>query len=57
MQLSGLPCCPADAVQEIKAVSTYISPYKGGEGCVREVVEKVMKLRGDWNEDSSVRAQ
>jgi 3-deoxy-D-manno-octulosonate 8-phosphate phosphatase (KDO 8-P phosphatase) len=57
MQLIGLPCCPADAVQEIKAISTYISPYKGGEGCVREVVEKVMKLRGDWNEDSSVRAQ
>lgn len=57
MQLIGLPCCPADAVPEIKSISTYISPYKGGEGCVREVVEKVMKLRGDWNEDSSVRAQ
>ena len=57
MPLTGLPCCPADAVQEIKAISTYISPFKGGEGCVRDVLEKVMKLRGDWNEDSLVRAQ
>ncbi len=48
MQLCGLPCCPADAVQEIKAVSKYISPISGGRGCVRDVVEKVLKLRGDW---------
>jgi len=48
MQLCGLPCCPADAVAEIKGVSKYISPVKGGEGCVRDVVEKVLKLNGDW---------
>lgn len=57
MTLTCLPCCPADAVQEIKAIASYISPYKGGEGCVRDVLEKVMKLRGDWNEDSAIRAQ
>ena len=48
MQLCGLPCCPADAVDEIKEVARYISPSKGGEGCVRDVVEKVLKLNGDW---------
>jgi 3-deoxy-D-manno-octulosonate 8-phosphate phosphatase (KDO 8-P phosphatase) len=48
MQLCGLPCCPADAVAEIKEVAKYISPYKGGKGCVRDVVEKVLKLNGDW---------
>ncbi len=48
MQLCGLPCCPADAVTEIKSVSKYISPKNGGEGCVRDVVEKVLKLNGDW---------
>jgi 3-deoxy-D-manno-octulosonate 8-phosphate phosphatase (KDO 8-P phosphatase) len=57
MQLAGLPCCPADAVPEIKSVSEYISALKGGEGCVRDVIEKVLKLRGDWNEDSLVRAR
>lgn len=48
MQLCGLPCCPADAVEEIKTVSKYISPVVGGRGCVRDVIEKVLKLRGDW---------
>lgn len=57
IQLAGLPCCPADAVQEIKEKSLYISHLTGGKGCVRDVIEKVMKLRGDWGEDSSVRAQ
>lgn len=57
IQLAGLPCCPADAVQEIKEKSVYISHLTGGTGCVRDVIEKVMKLRGDWGEDSSVSAQ
>jgi len=57
MPMAGLPCCPADAVQEIKEMATYISPLKGGGGCVRDVIEKVMKLRGDWGEDTAVRAQ
>jgi 3-deoxy-D-manno-octulosonate 8-phosphate phosphatase (KDO 8-P phosphatase) len=57
MQLTGLPCCPADAAQDIKEVSLYISHLKGGEGCGRDVIEKVMKLRGNWIEDISVRSQ
>ena len=57
MRLVGLPCCPADAVQEIKELSVYISHIKGGDGCARDVIEKVMKLRGDWNEDVTVRAK
>jgi 3-deoxy-D-manno-octulosonate 8-phosphate phosphatase (KDO 8-P phosphatase) len=48
MQMSALPCCPNDAVNEIRAVAKYISPVKGGEGCVRDVIEKVLKLNGDW---------
>jgi 3-deoxy-D-manno-octulosonate 8-phosphate phosphatase (KDO 8-P phosphatase) len=57
IQLAGLTCCPADAVQEIREKCLYISHQKGGEGCARDVMEKVMKLRGDWGEDTSVRAQ
>ncbi len=49
MQACGLPCCPADAVPEIKHVSKYISPLNGGKGCVRDVIEKVLKLNGDWD--------
>ena len=49
MQLCGLPCCPKNAVPEIKQVSKYISPFPGGRGCVRDVIEKVLKLNGDWD--------
>ena len=48
MQACGFPCAPQDAVQDIKNVATYISPAGGGMGCVRDVIEKVMKLNGDW---------
>jgi 3-deoxy-D-manno-octulosonate 8-phosphate phosphatase (KDO 8-P phosphatase) len=48
MQAVGVGCAPADAVPEIKQVAQYISPFNGGYGCVREVIEKVLKLRGDW---------
>lgn len=48
MQIAGLPCCPLDAVNDIKKISKYISPLKGGEGCVRDVIEKVLKLHGKW---------
>jgi 3-deoxy-D-manno-octulosonate 8-phosphate phosphatase (KDO 8-P phosphatase) len=54
MLKAGVASCPADAVNEIKEISQYISPVKGGEGCVRDVIEKVLKLRGDWNNDTSV---
>ena len=57
MQLCGLPCCPADASEEIKAISVYTSPYKGGEGCVRDVIEKVLKLRNQWDVDVMVSAK
>jgi 3-deoxy-D-manno-octulosonate 8-phosphate phosphatase (KDO 8-P phosphatase) len=48
MQQVGLPCCPADASEEIKAISLYISHREGGKGCVRDVIEQVMKLQGKW---------
>ncbi len=53
MKLVGLPVCPADAVEEIKAVSLYVSPFAGGKGCARDVIEKVLKIQGKWmNEDA-----
>lgn len=44
----SLSCCPADAVPEVKAVSDYIAMLNGGAGCVREIIESVMKLQGKW---------
>ncbi|RMA64572.1 KdsC family phosphatase [Ulvibacter antarcticus] len=57
MQEVGLPCCPQDAVPEIKDVSKYISHKKGGKGCVREVIEQVLKVQGKWlaNEKTSAK--
>jgi len=48
MQLCGLKTCPKDAVSEIKNAADYIAPVKGGMGCVRDVLEKVMKIQGKW---------
>jgi 3-deoxy-D-manno-octulosonate 8-phosphate phosphatase (KDO 8-P phosphatase) len=44
----GIPVCPADAVEEIKAISKYISHKTGGEGCVRDVIEQVLRVQGNW---------
>lgn len=47
----GLPCCPADAVPEVKAYCRYISPITGGYGVGRDLIEHVMKARGMWMND------
>lgn len=54
MCLCGCPCCPADAAQEIKDVSLYISHRDGGYGCGRDVIEQVLRAQGKWmlNENS-----
>lgn len=48
MCLCGCPCCPADAAQEIKDVSLYISHRDGGYGCGRDVIEQVLRAQGKW---------
>ncbi|WP_214071046.1 HAD-IIIA family hydrolase [Mucilaginibacter sp. dw_454] len=48
MKLVGLPVCPADACEEIKAVSQYVSPFGGGKGCARDIIEKVLKVQDKW---------
>lgn len=48
MQRVGLPCCPADAAEEVKAISRYVSRFPGGGGCVRDLLEQAMKVQGQW---------
>ena len=50
----GLPCAPADAAPEIKTIAHYIASADGGRGCVREVIEKVLKLKGHWELDTYI---
>ncbi len=54
MQTVGVACAPADAVAEIKAIAHYVSPITGGKGCVRDVIEKVLKLNADWNDTDNI---
>jgi len=51
MKACGFPCCPSDAVPEIKEISCYISPKEGGMGCGRDVIEQVLKAQGKWMDD------
>ncbi len=54
MVIAGLACCPSDAAAEIKKVASYISCMPGGYGCVRDVIEKVLKLNKHWPLETSV---
>ena len=51
MQRCGCPCAPADAAPEIRALARYVSQYAGGQGCVRDVVEQVLRAQGLWMSD------
>jgi len=48
MQRIGVPTCPNDSAQEIKDISIYVSNKKGGKGAVRDVIEQVMRVHGNW---------
>jgi 3-deoxy-D-manno-octulosonate 8-phosphate phosphatase (KDO 8-P phosphatase) len=48
MKEAGIAVCPSDADSEIRDVATYISDKKGGEGCVRDVIEQVLRLHDKW---------
>ncbi len=53
MLAAGVPTCPSDAVEEIKRIATYISHQAGGHGCVRDIIEQVLKVQGKWMNDDA----
>jgi 3-deoxy-D-manno-octulosonate 8-phosphate phosphatase (KDO 8-P phosphatase) len=53
MKMAGIATCPANASEEIKSVAAYISNLNGGEGCVRDVIEQVLKVQGKWFDEES----
>jgi 3-deoxy-D-manno-octulosonate 8-phosphate phosphatase (KDO 8-P phosphatase) len=54
--LAGLSCCPVDAAVDMREIVHYISPHAGGLGCVRDVIEKVLRLQGNWAVDTGLRS-
>lgn len=48
----GLKCCPADASHDIQEICDFVSSYPGGGGCVRELIEKVLRAQGKWDLDT-----
>ena len=48
MEKVGLPTCPKDAANEIKEIAKYVSPFIGGGGCVRDVIEQTLRVQGKW---------
>ncbi len=53
MKMVALATAPQNAVQEVKAIADYVSHKNGGDGCVRDIIEQVLKVRGDWNDNFS----
>ncbi len=51
MEKVGLGCCPVDAASDVKAMADYVSHKKGGKGCVRELIEQVLRVQGKWSLD------
>ncbi|MGP1621496.1 MAG: KdsC family phosphatase [Candidatus Cryptobacteroides sp.] len=54
LKVSGIGVCPSDASEDAKNASDYISPFPGGKGCVRDALEKVLKIQGKWNFDVNI---
>ncbi len=50
MKICGLATCPKDAAPEVQRISGYISQKKGGKGCVRDVIEQVLKVQDKWHD-------
>ena len=49
MKLTGFSGCPSDSCQEIKSIADYVSPVRGGYGAVRDIIEYMLRVRGEWN--------
>ncbi len=55
-KVSGFTACPIDAVVEIKNKVDFISQKTGGNGCVREIIEKVMRVQGTWGNNEKIQS-
>ena len=52
--MAGISACPLDAATDMRDQVQFISTFPGGWGCVREVIEKVLRLQGQWSTQSGL---
>lgn len=52
LQTVGLPCAPSDSASEVLQTAKYVSRFQGGHGCVRDVIEQVLRANDDWMSDT-----
>lgn len=50
MNICGFAGCPADACAEVKERADYVSTLKGGCGAVRDIIEHMLRDRGEWEQ-------
>jgi 3-deoxy-D-manno-octulosonate 8-phosphate phosphatase (KDO 8-P phosphatase) len=50
MKKVAIAACPADAAPEVMESANYVSGIKGGQGCARDIIEKVMRVQGNWKD-------
>ena len=48
MNHASIKACPADAVFEVKSIANFFSLKNGGDGCVRDLIELVLKVQSKW---------
>lgn len=54
MMQVGLPSCPKNAAPEVRKIAMYISQIEGGKGCVRDILEQLLKVQGKWDNDTEI---
>jgi len=55
LQYVGFSCCPNDASYDVKKICNYISYKKGGEGCVRDIIEQTLKVNNQWDLNGEIK--
>lgn len=54
--VAGVNACPADAAEDVKVSADFISLKNGGDGCVREIIEKVLRVQDKWQINKTIKA-
>jgi 3-deoxy-D-manno-octulosonate 8-phosphate phosphatase (KDO 8-P phosphatase) len=56
MRVCGVSACPHDAARDVRSIAQYVSPIPGGAGCVRDVIERVLRLHDRWDDDAQLQS-
>lgn len=48
MKKAAVAACPQDAAVDVKKMAAYQSPFEGGKGCVRDIIEQILRVQDKW---------